>query len=100
MNNNFSHFGNNVFGGDFMKKYNLMGIVIEDRKEFAPYVQKVLTEFGSIIKMRIGLHDGGENSLSNEGFIILNLEDDDSKVSEFVDKLKNIKSVRVKNIKV
>lgn len=83
-----------------MKKYNIMGIVIEDRKNFANEVQDVLTEFGSIIDARIGLHTGLEKSLNNEGFIILNLVDDDKKISEFEKKLKSIKSVRVKNIKV
>lgn len=96
----FYKFGNNSYGGDCMKKYNLMGIVIEDRNEFAPQVQDVLTEFGSIIKTRIGLHDGSENYISNEGFIILSLEDDDRKIDEFSKKLKEIKTVRVKNIKV
>ncbi len=83
-----------------MKKYNIMGIVIEDRKNFANEVQDVLTEFGSIIDTRIGLHTGLEKSLNHEGFIILNLVDDDKKISEFEKKLKSIKSVRVKNIKV
>ena len=83
-----------------MKKYNIMGIVIEDRKNFADKVQEILTEFGSIIDTRIGLHTGLEKSLNNEGFIILNLMDDDKKIGEFEKKLKSIKSVRVKNIKV
>lgn len=83
-----------------MKKYNLMGIVIEDRKRFAPRVQEVFTEFGAIIKTRIGLHEGTENSSNNEGFIILSLEDDDNRVNEFVNTLSGIKSVRVKNIQV
>lgn len=83
-----------------MKKYNLMGIVIEDRKAFASQVQDVLTEFGSIIKTRIGLHEGSESYISNEGFIILSLENDDKKIDDFLRKLKEIKTVRVKNIKV
>ena len=83
-----------------MEKYNLMGIVIGDRKRFAPNVQEVLTEFGCIIKMRIGLHEGIEKSCSNEGFIILNLADDDKKINSFVRKLESIESVRVKNIKL
>jgi len=83
-----------------MGKYNLMGIVIGDRRKFAPEVQKVLTEFGCIIKMRIGLHEGIENSCSNEGFIMLNLNDDDKEINKFIKKLENIESVRVKNIKV
>ena len=34
-----------------MEKYNLMGIVIENRRDFAPRVQEVLTEFGCIINI-------------------------------------------------
>jgi len=83
-----------------MEKYNLMGIVIGNRKDYAPAVQEVLTEYGCIIKMRIGLHEGIENSCSNEGFIILNLNDDDKKIDSFIKDLENIESVRVKNIKV
>ena len=83
-----------------MGKYNLMGIVIGDRKRFAPTVQEVLTEFGCIIKMRIGLHEGIEKSCSNEGFIILNLSDDDKEISKFIEKLESIESVRVKNVKL
>ena len=47
-----------------MKKYNLMGIVIENRSDFAPLVQEILTAFGYIIKMRIGLHEGTEEEWS------------------------------------
>jgi len=83
-----------------MGKYNLMGIVIGNRKDFAPEVQKVLTEFGCIIKMRVGLHEGIENSCSNEGFIMLNLSDDDKEINRFVNKLESIESVRVKNLKL
>ena len=83
-----------------MEKYNLMGIAIGNRKEFAPMVQDVLTEFGCIIKMRLGLHEGIENSCSNEGFIILNLSDDDKEINRFIKRLEKIESVRVKNIKV
>lgn len=83
-----------------MEKYNLMGIVIENRKEFAPAVQEVLTEFGCIIKMRIGMHEGMGKTCSNEGFIILNLDDDDKEINKFINKLEKIESVRVKNIKV
>ena len=83
-----------------MEKYNLMGVVIGNRKDFAPAVQEVLTEFGCIIKMRIGLHEGIENSCSNEGFIILELADDDNKINSFIRKLERIESVRVKNVKL
>ena len=83
-----------------MNSYNLMGIAIGNRKTFAPDVQEVLTRFGKIIKMRIGLHENSENESTNEGFIILNLSDDDKEIRRFIKRLESIESVRVKNIKV
>ena len=79
--------------------YNLMGIVIGNRKTFAPAVPEVLTRFGRIIKMRIGLHDDNLED-TNEGFIILNLANDDNKINELSRELETIESVRVKNIKL
>lgn len=83
-----------------MKKYNLMGIVIENRSDFAPLVQEILTHYGCIIKMRIGMHEGTEEECSNEGFIILNLKDDEEEIIKLINELKNIKGVRVKNVEI
>ena len=83
-----------------MNNYNLMGIVIGNRKTFAPDVQEVLTRYGRIIKMRIGLHEDREDGNTNEGFIILNLSADDNKVAELSNELQTIETVRVKNIKL
>ncbi len=83
-----------------MKNYNLMGIVIENRREKATIVQDVLTGYGCIIKMRIGLHEGTENECSNEGFIILNLSDNQDEINRLIMDLSNIDGVRVRNVKI
>lgn len=83
-----------------MKNYNLMGIVIENRTDNAPLVQEVLTGYGSIIKMRIGLHDKSEINDDNEGFIILNLEDNQVEIEKLIDELSEIDGVRVRNVKI
>lgn len=83
-----------------MKDYNLMGIVIENRREKATIVQDVLTGYGCIIKMRIGLHEGTENECSNEGFIILNLSDNQDEINRLIMDLSNIDGVRVRNVKI
>ena len=83
-----------------MKKYNLMGIVIENRRDFAPLVQEILTHYGCIIKMRIGLHEGVDEECSNEGFIILNLNNDDKEINKLILELENIEGVRVKNVEI
>ena len=83
-----------------MKKYNLMGIVIDNRRDFAPLVQEILTSFGCIIKMRIGLHEGTEEECSNEGFIILNFKNAEVEIRKLISELKNIEGVRVKNVEI
>ncbi len=77
-----------------------MGIVIENRREKATIVQDVLTGYGCIIKMRIGLHEGTENECSNEGFIILNLSDNQDEINRLIMDLSNIDGVRVRNVKI
>ena len=83
-----------------MNNYNLMGIAIGNRKTFAPDVQEVLTRYGKIIKMRIGLHETLEDENNNEGFIILTLNNDDNKINALSEELEAIDTVRVKNIKL
>ena len=83
-----------------MKKYNLMGIVIENRRDFAPLVQEILTSFGCIIKSRIGIHEGVDEECSNEGFIILTLNNDDKEIKKLILELENIEGVRVKNVEI
>lgn len=83
-----------------MKNYNLMGIAIENRKDRAKLVQDVLTGYGCIIKMRIGLHEGTEDECSNEGFIILSLTDDEVEIKKLIGDLLNIDGVRVRNVKI
>lgn len=83
-----------------MQNFNLMGIVIENRTDNAPLVQEILTGYGSIIKMRIGLHDKPEINTGNNGFVILNLEDNQAEIEKLVDELSNIDGVRVRNVKI
>lgn len=73
--------------------YNIMAIVLENRREVATKVQEVLTDYGCLIKARIGLHEGTENSCNNEGLIILNLCDN-TKVSDLKKELLEIEGVK------
>ena len=50
----------------------IMVIKISQRSDKAPKVQTVLTEFGCIIKTRLGLHEAGE-ACSEVGTLILQL---------------------------
>ena len=55
-----------------MACYNVMTILISNRRKNATELQKVLTKSGCIIKTRLGLHEAGE-LCSEEGLIILQL---------------------------
>lgn len=48
-------------------------ILIGKRKESAVNVQKILTEWGCIIKTRLGLHDGVLENCTNQGLVICEL---------------------------
>jgi len=73
----------------------IVAIHITDRIAEVSKVQSVLTTFGGIIKTRLGLH-----SLENgsAGIIILELLDNEGKVSELKTALTAIDGVEVKDI--
>jgi len=47
--------------------------LIDGRKKSAVNVQKILTEWGCLIKTRLGIHDGVLDNCSESGLIILEL---------------------------
>ncbi len=73
----------------------IVAVHITDRIAEVSQVQTVLTQFGGIIKTRLGLH-----SLENgaDGIIILELIDNAGKVAELTSALKAIEGVEVKDI--
>jgi len=70
-----------------------MAVVIGHRSKNAPEVQKVLTKFGCMIKVRLGLHEAG-NVCSEEGLVILQLAGDSSEIKNFQEELNAIEGVR------
>jgi len=58
----------------------IVGIKIGDRIEEAEKVQNLLTEYGSVIKTRLGIR--GENSETDKGTIIIEIDEKNSGNSE------------------
>jgi hypothetical protein len=81
-----------------MAKRCVLGLMVTNRVENAPQVQKVLTEYGCNIKTRIGLHEVTENLCSPAGLILLELFGDDSAYAEIEGKLRAIKGLQVQKI--
>ena len=62
----------------------IIGISVSNRKEDAAKLQDILTEYGCVIKTRIGLHDMGEYKCINYGIVLIEVID---KINEIYDKL-------------
>ena len=74
----------------------VMAIMVANRKEEAEKVQKLLTGWGCLIKMRVGIHDQVLDNCSDEGLIILELVGDQEKHEELLRKLNVLKGVQAK----
>ena len=71
-------------------------ILVDKRKESAPTVQKILTDWGCMIKTRLGVHDGLLDNCTNEGLIFLELVGEKAKKEELSRKLDLLDGVRSK----
>ncbi|MGC8765946.1 MAG: hypothetical protein ACP5QT_08710 [Brevinematia bacterium] len=79
-------------------KYYIMLVLLTNRVKEAIDVQKVLTEFGSLIKTRLGLHETENNVYSDRGLLILQLVGDEREHQKMKEKLGSIEGVKVNYI--
>lgn len=75
---------------------SILMVLQSDRKDTAACVQHVFTDFGCIIRTRIGLHDGVGDRCSNAGLILLELVGEAKKQKELSAALRRIRGVRTK----
>jgi len=75
-------------------------IVVNKRKKEAITVQKILTEWGCLIKTRLGLHEGVLDDCSEIGSIILEMVGENDKHEELVRKLNLLAGVSAKLVNV
>lgn len=76
----------------------VIGIQIRDRFECVPEMQELFTEFGCIIKTRLGLHQQAEtrDTCTEKGLIILELvENCDEQCREFEERLSEVEGIKV-----
>jgi hypothetical protein len=81
-----------------MKRFII--IVVNKRKQEAVTVQKILTEWGCLIKTRLGLHEGVLDECSDIGSIILEVVGDREKHLEMERKLNLLSGVSAKLVEV
>ena len=71
-------------------------VLISDRKEGAISIQKILTDWGCLVKTRLGIHDGVLDNCTNSGLLILDIVGDKTKNEEMTRKLNLVKGVSAK----
>jgi len=76
----------------------ILVILVSKRKDAAGAVQKSLTEYGCIIKTRLGIHDGVANGCSDSGLILLELAGAKPKQKALAGALAKISGVTVKTV--
>ncbi len=75
-------------------------ILIDKRKKNAITVQKILTEWGCLIKTRLGIHPGTLEDCTDTGLIFLELVGEKEKHEEMVRKLNLLDGVEAKLIEL
>lgn len=75
-----------------MEKETILIIRASKRRDNVDSLQKVLTEYGCIIKTRLGLHEAG-SVCSDEGLIILQLTGEAEETEKFERSLKELDGI-------
>ena len=75
----------------------IMIVKITERAQISPKVQEILSKFGCIISMRLGLHDAGDRCSSN-GFLVLQLCGEKEEMAKLEAELNAIDEVKAKTV--
>lgn len=82
-----------------MACYNIMAVLINHRSKRAPEVQEVFTKHGCSIRMRLGLHEAGDQC-SEEGLILLQLAGTDEEIKALEDDLNSMEGISAKTMTI
>ncbi len=80
--------------------YKIMVIKIDQRSKYAVEAQKILTEYGCYIKVRLGLHEATVDVCSTDGLIILEVRGENEILDEMRTKLNNLDNVTAKIMEI
>lgn len=69
----------------------VVGLVVNNRADHAPEVQRVLTKYGNVITSRMGI----PNKSKDKGFITLGVEGDQDEINCLTQELRSIDGVCV-----
>jgi hypothetical protein len=78
----------------------IMVLKVNHRDKKAPTLQELLTKYGCLIKVRLGLHEAG-NVCSSEGLILLQLDATDAgELEKFTNEISAMEGLAVKTIQI
>ena len=80
--------------------YQIVLIRLDKRRDKALDVQKVLTEYGCNIKVRLGLHNSQDGVCGEDGLIVLDVKAEDTRIEELIQHLNQQETVTAKYIKI
>lgn len=80
-----------------MDEFIIMIIKVNHRIQKAAKMQEILTKYGFNIKVRLGLHEMGDDC-SNQGLILLQLSGDDTVIETFENELCSLDGVSAKRV--
>ena len=78
--------------------YSLVAIRIDSRNEQATEVQRLLTDFGCHIRVRLGLHDLPDEACEPSGLLILQTTAPEAELKEFADRLNALDEVTARTL--
>jgi len=81
-----------------MIKHVIFGVHVTDRMKNAGELQKALSEFGSQIKTRLGLHEVSASSCSPNGLVILEMIGDDVTLEHAAQRFAGIEGVELQRM--
>ncbi len=70
--------------------YRVVAVKTGNREGVAQDMQKIFTEHGCTIKVRLGLHDMPPDACSPEGLILMEVAGEDAEIQEMVAKLNSL----------
>jgi hypothetical protein len=80
-----------------MANHVVLGVHITDRVKQVAKVQGLLSEYGCLIRTRLGLHETSQKTCSPTGLLLLELVDD-AKIDELSTKLSGVEGVEVQRM--
>ncbi len=69
-------------------------VLLSDRKETAITFQKILTDWGCMVKTRLGIHDGVLDKCSTYGLVVLDIVGEKDKLEEMTRKLNLVHGIK------